>query len=265
MELDLVTLGLLGLVALTAGFVDSIAGGGGLLTVPALLLAGFDPVSAVATNKIQGLSGGISATLAFARAGQITWRESLPLAGMAAIGGLVGALTVRHLPGDVLAGAIPILLLGIAVYFGASPKIRNEDARRRVSPMVFGLTVAPLVGFYDGFFGPGAGSFYMVGMVTLLGLGLVRATGNTKLLNLSSNAASLALFIASGLVVWPVGLVMAAGSFTGAQVGSRLALRHGARVIRPLLILVCLAVAARLLADPANPLRHAVARLASTH
>lgn len=261
MELDLITLGLLGLVALLAGFFDSIAGGGGLMTVPALLLAGFDPVSAVATNKLQGVFGTASATWSFARAGKIAWRESLPMAATAALGALAGAFAVRHLAGNVLAGVIPILLVAIALYFGLSPKMRDEDARRRIPPWVFGATVAPLVGFYDGFFGPGAGSFYMVGMVTLLGLGLVRATGNTKLLNVSSNGASLALFIWSGLVVWPVGLVMAAGSFAGAQIGARLALRHGARLIRPLLIIVCLAVAARLMADPANPLRQALSRI----
>jgi uncharacterized protein len=148
-------------------------------------------------------------------------------------------------------------MIAIAAYFGLAPKIRDEDAERRISPLAYGLTVAPIVGFYDGFFGPGAGSFYMMGMVTLLGAGIVRATGATKLLNVSSNAASLLLFILSGLVVWPVGLVMAAGSFTGAQLGSRLAIRMGAKLIRPLLILVCVAVAVRLLADPANPLRRA--------
>jgi uncharacterized protein len=258
MEIDLVTLALLGLVGLVAGFFDAIAGGGGLMTVPALLLAGLDPVSAVATNKLQGVFGTASATLSFARAGKIAWAETAPMALMAALGAMGGALAVRVLPGGVLAGVIPVLMIAIAAYFGLAPKMRDEDAERRISPLVFGLTVAPVVGFYDGFFGPGAGSFYMMGMVTLLGAGIVRATGATKLLNVSSNAASLLLFILSGLVVWPVGLVMAAGSFTGAQLGSRLALRMGAKIIRPLLILVCVAVAVRLLADPANPLRRAV-------
>jgi uncharacterized membrane protein YfcA len=135
------------------------------------------------------------------------------------------------------------------------------DARQRMSAALFAGTLAPLIGFYDGVFGPGAGSFYMVGLVTLLGFGLVRATAHTKLLNASSNVASLLFFIAAGLVVWPVGLAMGLCATVGAQLGSRLAMRRGARLIRPLLIAVCCATAARLLLDPANPLRHAIRQL----
>src|SRR4051794_16923104 len=127
MEIDAVTLALLGLVGLVAGFFDAIAGGGGLMTVPALLLAGLDPVSAVATNKLQGVFGTASATLSFARAGKIAWAETAPMAAMAAMGSMVGALAVRFLPGSVLAGVIPVLMIAIAAYFGLAPKIRDED------------------------------------------------------------------------------------------------------------------------------------------
>lgn len=261
MEFGVETLLALGAVALMAGFFDAIAGGGGLLTVPALLLAGFDPVTAVATNKLQGSFGTASATFAFARAGRIDWREALPMAAVAAAGSVAGALAVKLLPSSVLAGIVPVLLVGVALYFAFGPRIGEADARQRMAPVVFTASVVPVVGFYDGVFGPGAGSFYMIGFVSLLGLGLVRATAQTKLLNLASNFGSLVFFAASGLVIWPVGLLMGAAALTGAQIGSRVAMKGGARVIRPLLVLVCCATAVRLLLDPANPLRVAVIRV----
>ena len=134
----------------------------------------------------------------------------------------------------------------------------NEDATARISPNWFALTWAPAVGFYDGVFGPGAGAFYMIGFVTLLGLGVVRGTAHTKLANAASNLGSLVLFALGGHVVWALGLTMALGAILGAQIGSRLAIRLGARLIRPLLVTIACVMALRLLSDPANPLRRAV-------
>lgn len=245
-------------VATAAGCVDAIAGGGGLVTLPALILAGLDPVSAIATNKLQGSAGSISATVAFARRGLIRWPAAWPIALSAGAASIVGALCVSLTPRAVLDAAVPILLVGIAVYFAFARRMHNEDAAARITPFAFAGSVAPLVGFYDGVFGPGAGAFYMVGFVTLLGLGVVRATAHTKLANAASNVGSLALFAASGHVVWTIGLAMAAGAFLGAQVGSVLAVRLGARLIRPLLVTIACAMALRLLSDPANPLRRAV-------
>ena len=245
-------------VAVVAGCCDAIAGGGGLLTLPALLIAGLDPVSAIATNKLQSTAGSTSATYAFARRGLITWRDAGPAAIGAGLASIAGALCVSLLPKGVLNAVVPLLLLGIALYFATARRIRNEDAAARISPRVFAWTLAPAVGFYDGVFGPGAGAFYMIGFVTLLGLGVVRATAHTKLSNAASNVSSLALFAAQGAVSWPIGLAMALGAFIGAQAGSVLAMRLGAKVIRPLLVVIASAVALRLLADPANPLRQAV-------
>jgi len=243
-------LGLFG-VAVGAGCVDAIAGGGGLMTLPALILAGLDPVSAIATNKLQGTAGSVSATVAFARRGLIRWPEAWPIALAAGLASVAGALCVSLLPRAVLDAAVPVLLVGIALYFATARRMSNEDAAARVTPLVFAATVAPLVGFYDGVFGPGAGAFYMVGFVTLLGLGVVRATAHTKLANAASNVGALALFAASGHVVWAIGLAMAAGAFLGAQ------------MIRPLLVTIACAMALRLLSDPANPLRQAVLALVS--
>ena len=248
-------------VAVVAGAVDAIAGGGGLMTLPALLLAGLDPVSAIATNKLQGSAGAVSSTIAFARRRLIHWPDAWKIAVSAGFASVAGALCISLLPRPVLDAAVPILLVGIAVYFATARRMSNEDATARISPNLFALTVAPAVGFYDGVFGPGAGAFYMIGFVTLLGLGVVKGTAHTKLANAASNLGSLALFAIGGHVVWPIGLTMAVGAVLGAQIGSRLAIRLGARLIRPLLVTIACVMALRLLSDPANPLRQAVTRL----
>ena len=138
------------------------------------------------------------------------------------------------LPASVLEVLIPVLLIVIAIYFALSRKVRDADATARMTTLTFGLSAPVAIGFYDGIFGPGAGSFYMVAFVTLLGYGVVRATAHTKLLNFSSNLGSLLLYSATGAVVWPLGLVMAGASLVGAQIGSHVAMRFGVRIIRPL-------------------------------
>jgi uncharacterized membrane protein YfcA len=161
----------------------------------------------------------------------------------------------------VLAATIPVLLIGIAIYFATARRMSNEDAVQRVPQAAFVGMFVPIIAFYDGLFGPGAGSFYMIGFVALLGYGVLRATAHTKLANMSSNLGGLGLFAASGLIVWPVGLVMALGSLIGAQLGSLLAVRLGARIIRPLLVIIACVMAFRLLSDPSNPLRQAIEAL----
>ncbi|WP_230530063.1 TSUP family transporter [Microvirga roseola] len=245
-------------VSFLAGFVDAIAGGGGLLTVPALLLAGLDPAQAIATNKVQGSVAAASATYTFGRKGLIEWRKAWIFALVAFASSTAGALCVSFLPRIVLEGLIPLLLIVIALYFALSRKVKDEDAQARMTALTFGLTAPVAIGFYDGIFGPGAGSFYMLAFVTLLGYGVVRATAHTKLVNFASNFGSLLLYSATGAVVWPLGLVMAAASFVGAQVGARLAMRLGSRLIRPLLVAVSTLMALRLLLDPANPWRQAL-------
>ena len=245
-------------VAVVAACFDAIAGGGGMLTVPALLLAGLDPVSAIATNKLQGAAGTLSSTFAFARKGMIEWRPALPLAGLAAAGSVAGALSASLLSRPVLSALVPLLLIAIALYFALGVKMSDEDARARMTPLVFNAAVVPVIGFYDGIFGPGAGSFYMVGLVSLLGFHVLRATAFTKLANAASNVGSLALFAATGAINWPIGLAMALGAVIGSQIGSRLALHFGGRLIRPLLVVVSCLMALKLLSEPDNPLTRAI-------
>ena len=245
-------------VGVLAAMFDAIAGGGGLLTLPALLLAGLDPVAAIATNKLQSSGGSVSATVVFARRGLIQWPLAWAYAAGAACAAILGALSVAVLPRDLLKAMVPVVLIGVALYFILARRPSETDARSRMRPVAFAVTFVPVIGFYDGIFGPGAGSFYMIGFVTLLGYGITKATAHTKLSNAASNLGGLALFAATGKIVWPVGLVMLTGAVIGGQIGSHLAIRHGARIIRPLLVTICCIMAIKLLADPTNPLRTAV-------
>lgn len=246
-------LALLAFAAFVAGFIDSIAGGGGLVTVPALLLAGLAPVEALGTNKLQGLFGAASATIAYAGKGHVDVRRQLPSAGLALAGGAAGALLATVLPGDVLRILMPFLLVAIALYFAMKPNMGDVDRAERLSPALFAVTVVPAIGFYDGVFGPGTGSFFMLAFVALAGYGVLKATAHTKLLNLSSNVGGFAAFALVGAVAWKAGLVMGAAQFAGARVGAHLAMKKGAGLIKPLLVVTCIALAIRLLADPKNP------------
>jgi uncharacterized protein len=242
-------------VGFVAGIVDSIAGGGGLLVLPALLLSGIDPVSALATNKLQGSFGTGSAVITYATHGHIDFKSGRLMIATTFIAACLGVLTVAIAPTSLLSAVMPILLIVMALYFTLSPRLSDDDVHARTTLTRFSWSVAPAIGFYDGLFGPGAGSFYLLGFVTLLGYGVLRASAHTRLLNFTSNLASLAVFALSGKILWPLGLAMGLGQFLGAQVGSRLAIRNGAKLIRPLLVIVCCAMAIKLLLDPANPLR----------
>ena len=238
---------LLVLAAFVAGLIDSIAGGGGLLALPAILLAGAPPVTALATNKLQGMFGTASAALHYARVGQVDLKTQIGPALLAAIAAGFGALLASHLPAEAIRAALPILLIGVALYFAFKKGLNDDDRHERISPRAFNATAVPGLAFYDGVLGPGTGSFYMLSFVTLRGHGLLRATAHTKLLNFASNIGSMAVFAVVASPWWLVGLAMGAAQFAGAQVGSRLAVRVGARVIRPLLVVTSVALALRLL------------------
>lgn len=231
-------LALLFIVAMIAGFIDSIAGGGGLLTVPALLAVGIPPTQALATNKLQSCGGSFSASLYFVRRKMVNLAEIKLSILLAFIGSLFGTLLVLHINADHLRILLPILTISVGLYFLLSPKIGEEDRKRRLSEYQFAIIAALLIGLYDGFFGPGAGSFYAVAYVTLAGFNLTKATAHTKVLNFTSNLASLLFFIFSGKVIWMIGLVMLVGQFIGARLGARMVIAKGKKLIRPMLIIV---------------------------
>lgn len=235
------------LAAFVAGVVDSIAGGGGLVTVPALLLCGASPVEALATNKLQGTFGSGTAMIAYARAGHVRPQEQLGMAAISALAGAGGALVAHLIPVEVLRIIMPVVLIGVAAFFALKPGLTDESRAARISPPVFAATVVPLVAAYDGFFGPGTGSFFMMGFVLLAGYGVLKATAHTKMLNFASNLGSLLVFIQTGATWWFVGLAMAAAQVAGASLGARLAMRVGAGLIKPLIVTVSVAMALRLL------------------
>jgi uncharacterized membrane protein YfcA len=237
------------LVATLAGLVDAIAGGGGLITVPALLWAGLDPIAALATNKAQGVFGSGTAAANFAHKGALDLRQAWPVSICTFLGAAAGALLVQHIAPTALARLIPLLLIGFALYFLFSPRVSDLDSHRRLGEGAFAVLVGTGVGFYDGFFGPGTGTFFAMGYVALLGYNLRRATAHTKLLNFSSNLAAVLFFMAGGHILWAAALPMAAGQAIGAWIGSHLVLHHGTGLIRPMLVLAALAVSIKLLLE----------------
>ncbi|EQB32042.1 TSUP family transporter [Sphingobium ummariense] len=239
--------------ALMAGCIDAMAGGGGLITLPALMAAGIPPVPAVATNKLQSSFGTFGACIAYARKGHMDLATYWKPVAAAFIGSVGGAWLLQRVDPSILAGLMPALLIAIAAYFTFSPKVSEIDRHQRIGIVALSLLIG-VVGFYDGFFGPGAGAFYTTIFLALGGLGLVRATAQTKAANFASNVAGLATMVAGGHVLWIAGLAMAVGSITGGQIGSHLAMRFGSRLIRPLLIVMSLALTAKMLLDPKNPI-----------
>jgi uncharacterized membrane protein YfcA len=242
----------LGACVFLAGVVDSLAGGGGLITLPAYLAAGLNPAFVLGTNKLASAIGTAVSTVRYQRALKFSVREFLPVLAAAAAGAWLGArlalLADPRWLRPLLLTALPVVswLVWSRKDFGvedSSRRLSREERRRR------GLLVAAPVGLYDGFFGPGAGTFYALGFARVCGHDLVGATARAKAVNLLSNLAALGAFIFAGRVRWSVGLPMAALSMGGHWVGSHLGVRDGAKVIRPVIALVCLGLFAKLLFD----------------
>lgn len=248
--LDIWVLVALGGVGLLAGFVDAVAGGGGLIALPALLSAGLSPVAALATNKLQGSIGTLTAAITYWRGGFVSVATLLPGIAMTFVGSFIGAAVVKAIDTSALAVAVPIAIITVALYFSLSPSIKDVDQVARLKFATFVPVIGFVIGFYDGLFGPGTGSFFMLAFVALLGMGVVRASAHTKVLNLTSNLAALALFIPAGDVVWSAGIAMGIGQIAGGYIGARTGIRYGAKIIRPLVIVVSIALAIRLLFFP---------------
>jgi len=246
-ELTLNILLILFLVSLVAGCIDAIAGGGGLLTLPALLWAGLPPAMALGTNKLQSTAGSLSASIHFVREKAVDFPRFWPALAAALVGGALGALAVQQIDPGFLKQIIPWLLIAIAIYMLLAKRVGQVQRRQRITIPAFAATIGFGVGFYDGFFGPGTGTFFALACIGLLGLTLPVATAHSKVLNLASNLASLCLFIIGGKILWIPGLTMAAGQFLGAQVGARLVFKGGTKLIRIVVVVVSIGMATKLL------------------
>lgn len=236
-------------VAVLAGFIDTLAGGGGLITIPALLAAGLPPTQALATNKLQSVGGSFSASLYFVRRGTVKLAGQKRNIVMTLLGSAAGAVLIQHVRADLLRQLLPLLVIAIGLYFLLMPRLGAEDRKRRLSGWPFALVGGGCVGFYDGFFGPGAGSFYALAFVMLCGFNLATATAHAKVLNFTSNFGGLMLFVLSGKVIWAVGLVMLAGQILGARLGARMVLTKGQQLIRPMIVAVSLLMSIKLIYD----------------
>jgi uncharacterized membrane protein YfcA len=234
---------------LTAGLIDAVAGGGGLITLPVLFGLGVPPMLALGTNKFQSSFGSLTATYYYVWHGMVNLRDGRGGVFWTAVGAGVGAWGVQQLDADLLNNIVPVLLFCIALYALFTPDLGAVRTRARVGFASF-FTVAGLgLGFYDGFFGPGVGSFWTIALVYGLGFPLTTATGYTKLMNFASNVVSLLVFLIGGHIWFTVGLCMAAGQMLGARIGSGLVIRRGFSLIRPMYIAIVLLTTLKLLYD----------------
>ncbi len=236
MELDLSLVLLLALCAFGAGFIDAVVGGGGLIQVPALFTAlpQHAPATLFGTNKIASIAGTSMAARNYLRKVRVEWPVLAPAFACTLVGAWLGARTVAWLPRDAVRPVVLVALVLVAVYtlrrrgMGEMHAPRHTLARRRALAMLAGL----LIGFYDGFLGPGTGTFFIFWFVRLLGYDFLSASACSKVLNWASNFASLAFFVPAGHVIWPVALSMAVANMAGGFAGSHAAIARGSPFVR---------------------------------
>lgn len=232
---------------LSAGLVDSIAGGGGLITIPVLLGIGLPPQVALGTNKLQASFGSCSAMLTFIRSGTVRLADCRPGIIFTTLGAGLGSFAIQRLDPELLRLLIPWLLLTIAIYTILTPRLGLVDIHPRVQTGLFFFIAGLTLGFYDGFLGPGTGSFWVMALMLGLGFNMTKSTGFAKVMNFTSNFTSLLIFLAGGCVLWREGLVMGFGQFIGARIGSHLVIRKGTGLIRPVFITMVLLITAKLI------------------
>ena len=236
MELSFDVLAMLFGIATIAGFIDAIAGGGGLLTIPALLSAGIPPTMALGTNKLQACGGSFSASLYFVRQKAVNLRQISLLILLTFIGAACGTIFVQMIDVNSLKMLLPFLVLIIGIYFLFSPTVGNEDRKQRISFPLFAFSAAAGIGFYDGMFGPATGSFFTLAFILLLGFTLPKAVAHAKVLNFTSNFASLIFFMLGGAILWKIGFIMMIGQFIGGTLGARMVVTKGKKLVRPMLV-----------------------------
>ncbi len=235
-----------------AGFTDSIAGGGGVISVPAGLLAGIPIHTVYGTNKFAMSFNSLISTVQYGRSGNIDWRAALYAAAGALAGSALGARLALLLDERYLSYCLMVLLPAAALFLAFNRGFGQESKPRSLSKMqeaLLALFIGLSVGAYDGFFGPGAGTFYIILFCSLLGTDLIRANGNAKVVNLASNIGALTAYLLSGKVWFSVGIPMALCAMSGSFLGSRLAIKNGARFIRPVMAFMILLLLAKVVTD----------------
>lgn len=247
MEFSVELLVLLLLVAMAAGFIDAIAGGGGLLTIPALLFTGISPVQAIATNKLQACFGSFTATRFFIKQKLVEPKQQLGGIIAASIGAILGALAIQAFDSNILISILPFALIIIATYLLFAKNLGQAAAKSKLKKNTFDSTFITGVGFYDGFFGPGTGTFFTLSYCKMRAMSLIQATAHAKLMNFTTNIVSLSIFIISDQIIWQIGLSMAFGQIIGSRLGAATAIKQGANFIRYMTVAVCIAMSISLL------------------
>ncbi len=235
LELAVLLLG----IAFIAGFLDTLAGGGGLLSLPALLLTGIHPLTALGTNKLQGTAGTASATFAVLKARKVSWPSVRWLMLNAFIGSALGTIAVQFINIDALSFIIPAVLLIMGLYFLFSPRLGEYQSEAKLSAPLYSKIIVPIIGWYDGMFGPGTGSFFALAGVSLRGHPLIEATAIAKTLNFSTNIASLIIFLFAGQIAWAAGLIMVLGQLAGARLAAKYLFSIRPQVLRPIIVCMC--------------------------
>lgn len=242
------TLTILFFGGLLAGTMDTIAGGGGIITVPLLFSFPITSLQVFGTNKFQSTFGSFSATFNFFIKGKYTIKLLIGVF-FTAVGSFFGAYCVGIVPSDILRKIVPFMLYSIAIflYFYKNYGIEKKEVKmnENLFYLIFGLSI----GFYDGFFGPGTGTFWAILFVHFLGMDLREATINTKLMNFTSNIIPLMFFLSKGSVLFLPGIAMASGQFLGGFIGAKIVLKKGAKIIKPILIFIAIVLATKLIID----------------
>jgi uncharacterized membrane protein YfcA len=232
-------------IASIAGFLDTLAGGGGLLTLPALMMSGMPPLAALATNKLQSSMGTATATIMMLRGKRVRWHQVKPLMLSAFIGSAIGTVIIQFVDAQMLTAVIPIVITLIGLYFLFTPTIDEDNKAAKVSSANYKRFVVPIIGCYDGIFGPGTGSFFTLAGRVLRSQKFLEATAIAKTLNFSTNIASLIVFLFAGHVIWLAGLIMMVGQFIGAWLGSHCLFKIPVNYLRYLVVFMCFAMLAK--------------------
>lgn len=238
MELEICIFVLLFFVAFFSGFIDAIAGGGGLITIPALIAVGIPEHMALATNKLQATFGSFTAAANFTHKKMVNFNSLWRGIIWTFVGAVCGTWLVLLLDATVIKYLIPICLVAILIYTIFSPNLGEIDKEKRMSESLFYTIFGLSIGFYDGFIGPGTGSFWMFAFASLLGMNLKSAVANTKILNFTSNIVSLAVFIGGGQILWLLGIVMGFGQMIGAYFGSHMVIKKEIKFIKIIFLTV---------------------------
>lgn len=232
-----------------SAFVDAIAGGGGIISVPAYLLAGIPPHFTLGTNKLSSTAAAFTSSFNFARSGKVNFKVMRYLAPFTLIGAVLGVNTVVKINQKYLNILVLILILAVGIYSLFSNTLGAKDDFKGITKknILLGILLSFSIGFYDGFFGPGTGSFLMFGLIKIYGFDFVKGAGNARFLNFISNITSLIIFALYKRIYYSIGIIVAVFMIFGARLGSAFAIKKGSKIVKPIFVCMSLAVALKML------------------